>query len=153
MAVVRKIPLDQITVPDWSVRRPITESLRYKLRISVNRFGPGLLTTRGKDFELLDGAKRYAVLKEQGTSLVHVNHFPTLSDLDTLILIRNLHYEWSPLDILEFAELLSLATDISSVDSLANIMPEDRETVKGIFTMLDFDWSQYEDKDDGFVFL
>ncbi|MBU2527661.1 MAG: hypothetical protein KKC03_13780 [Bacteroidetes bacterium] len=123
--------------------------LEIKLRTSIRKFGYGTLILRNNN-ELIDGRKRLKILEFLNINRVKCILYPELSDSDTLVLLRNLHYEWSQINVLIFAELLNLQFSEKDVDELANVIPENIEEVEGIFRLLDFDWNKFNNNEKGF---
>ena len=75
---------------------------------------------------------------------VYCQWYEKLSDLDTLVLLRNLHYEWSQIDVIQFSELLNIIDEKPDPKKLAGVMPENEEEINNIINLLDFDWKKFE---------
>ena len=149
---VISIKLLSITIPEWYVRKPVEKIEQQKLKHSIQHFGYGIIIVRNENYELLDGRKRLAILKELKIEKIDCIWYPELSDIDTLVLIRNLHHEWSQTDVIQFSELLNLCCTENNIKKLAHIMPENEGEIRNILKLLDFDWKQFEQKQKGFGF-
>ncbi len=133
--MIKTIRIKNIIIPDWYIMLPISDEDKIIMKKSIERYGYGSLVVRNNN-ELIDGRKRLKIMKELRYSVADCVYYPKLSDLGALLLIRNLHYEWSQIDVLEFSELLNMSCTKKDIYRIAKIIPEEREEIKNVLNLI-----------------
>ena len=136
------VKLSTLTLPDWGWHYADQEQ-DHKLRASLQQHGQLVaLVVREVDshYEIIDGRRRYAQLKDLGVEDIRVLNKGPLSDADAIRLALTLELQ----STVDYAALAWQVTLLQDDGSLANTTPFSGERLAYFRTLYRFDWTQYE---------